>query len=129
MIRAPQLIVAVSRTMLARVLLSALTLWTVSSTFVIEDEVVGSGADKLTFKVLKNTKTGEKIEVIPELGGKTQALLLHNKHGKLRDVLLTHHRNVTAIRANVGWKGAMLIPYANRIKNGSYTLNGKLKVI
>lgn len=98
-----------------------------SPRFVVEDETVGWGGDALVFKVLHNRATGEKVEVIPELGGKTEALLLQSKQhaGTLRPVLLDHARNVTAIRSNVGWKGAMLIPYANRIANGTYTLNGK----
>ena len=100
-----------------------------ASRFTVIDDTVGSGSTALLFKVLKNTDTGEYVEVIPELGGKTEALVLVSKTGtragELRQVLLDHHRNVTEIRANVGWKGAMLIPYANRIKHGSYTLNGK----
>jgi len=92
-------------------------------TFVIEDDSFGSGAQLIQLKVLKNTATGEKVEVVPSLGGKTEALVLRTPRGDLREVLLDHHRNATAVHANVGWKGAMLVPYANRIANGTYTLN------
>ena len=45
--------------------------------------------------------------------------------GGRHSVLLDHGRNATSARANDGWKGAMLLPYANRIANGTYTFNGK----
>ena len=44
------------------------------------------------------------VEVVPELGGKTEALLLRSSAG-LRSVLLDHGRNATAARANDAWKG------------------------
>jgi galactose mutarotase-like enzyme len=40
-------------------------------------------------------------------------------------LITSARQDATAIRANVGWKGTMLVPYANRIKNGTYTLNGE----
>ena len=92
--------------------------------FVVEDDSFGSADEIVRLKVLRNTQTGEKVEIVPALGGKTEALLLRTPRGDLREVLLDHHRNATAVHANVGWKGAMLVPYANRIANGTYTLNG-----
>ncbi len=87
----------------------------------------GSGvADAVAAKILRNDATGEYLEVIPELGGKTEGLVLRSKRDEsLREVLLDHHKDPTAIRGNAGWKGAMLVPFANRIKNGTYTLNGE----
>ena len=41
--------------------------------------------------------------------------LLSQSQGKLRDVLLTHNGNATAIMENEYWKGMLLIPWANRI--------------
>jgi hypothetical protein len=72
----------------------------------------GSGADAVSAKVLRNDATGEYLEVIPELGGKTEGyvvdicpgrcqvnvcalprLLLRSKRdGSLREVLLDHHQ-------------------------------------
>ena len=107
-----------------------LTVFTVSATsasmarFVVEDDSFGSGDEIVRLKVLRNTQSGEKVEIVPALGGKTEALLLRTPRGDLREVLLDHHRNATAVHANVGWKGAMLVPYANRVANGTYTLNG-----
>ena len=96
-----------------------------SATYVIDDDSFGEGSEKVEMKVLRNVDTGEKVEVVPALGGKTEALILRTPRNKLREVLLDHGRNATAVHANVGWKGAMLIPYANRIDNGTYSLNGK----
>ena len=52
-------------------------------------------------------------------------MLRSKRDESLREVLLDHHKDPTAIRGNAGWKGAMLVPFANRIKNGTYTLNGE----
>ena len=111
-------------------LVTMLAVFTVSATsasmarFVVEDDSFGSGDEIVRLKVLRNTQSGEKVEIVPALGGKTEALLLRTPRGDLREVLLDHHRNATAVHANVGWKGAMLVPYANRVANGTYTLNG-----
>ena len=113
-----------------RTLVTMLTVFTVSATsasmarFVVEDDSFGSADEIVRLKVLRNTQSGEKVEIVPALGGKTEALLLRTPRGDLREVLLDHHRNATAVHANVGWKGAMLVPYANRVANGTYTLNG-----
>ena len=113
-----------------RTLVTMVTVFTVSATsasmarFVVEDDSFGSGDEIVRLKVLRNTQSGEKVEIVPALGGKTEALLLRTPRGDLREVLLDHHRNATAVHANVGWKGAMLVPYANRVANGTYTLNG-----
>ena len=40
---------------------------------------------------------------------------MSQKNGKLRNVLLTHNKNETAIKENVWWKGMILLPWANRI--------------
>ena len=107
-----------------------LTVFTVTATsasmarFVVEDDSFGSADEIVRLKVLRNTRSGEKVEIVPALGGKTEALLLRTPRGDLREVLLDHHRNATAVHANVGWKGAMLVPYANRVANGTYTLDG-----
>lgn len=111
-------------TMLTVFTVCARATYATTARFVVEDDSFGSGDEIVRLKVLRNTQTGEKVEIVPALGGKTEALLLRTPRGDLREVLLDHHRNATAVHANVGWKGAMLVPYANRIKNGTYTLNG-----
>ena len=46
------------------------------------------------------------------------------KNGSVREVLWSHGRNATAVRLNPTWKGRMLLPYANRIAQATYTFNG-----
>jgi len=85
--------------------------------FIIEDQMIGD----LHTKVLRNTKTGEYVQVITDLGGRVEDLVLMDKHHKkLRSVLLTHNKNATDIKENVWWKNAILLPYANRIDGVSF---------
>ena len=82
------------------------------SSFAIEDQMIGD----LHTKVLRNTKTGEYVQIITDLGGRVEDLVLMDKsHKKLRSVLLTHNKNASDIKENVWWKNAILLPYANRI--------------
>jgi len=89
------------------------------------DDEFGTGEDLVRLKVLTNRVTGERLEVAWNLGGRTESLQLRSPTGRMREVLLSSRRNATDARKNVGWKGSMLIPYANRIKNGTYKLNGE----
>ena len=85
--------------------------------FTIEDQMIGD----LHTKVLRNTKTGEYVQVITDLGGRVEDLVLKEKrHKNLRSVLLTHNKNATDIKENVWWKNAILLPYANRINGVSF---------
>eukprot|EP01065_Artemidia_motanka_P027190 TRINITY_DN32408_c0_g1_i1.p1 TRINITY_DN32408_c0_g1~~TRINITY_DN32408_c0_g1_i1.p1 ORF type:complete len:360 (+),score=93.66 TRINITY_DN32408_c0_g1_i1:77-1156(+) len=111
--------------MRAAALLAAVVGAAASPSFQITNSTWGAGPTALTVMTLGNSQTGELIEVIPELGGRTEALKLRDRSGVLHDVLLTHSRNVSAIRGNVGWRGAMLMPFANRIANGTYSFNGR----
>ena len=86
--------------------------------YAIEDVKIGD----LQTKVLKNTETGEYVQIITDLGGRIEDLALRGSDRKLRSVLLTHHNNATAIKENVWWKNAILLPYANRI-NGVRHIN------
>eukprot|EP01062_Namystynia_karyoxenos_P056133 TRINITY_DN47090_c0_g1_i1.p1 TRINITY_DN47090_c0_g1~~TRINITY_DN47090_c0_g1_i1.p1 ORF type:complete len:359 (+),score=79.86 TRINITY_DN47090_c0_g1_i1:70-1146(+) len=96
-----------------------------AAVFEVRHETWGNGTDALRAVVLANTQSGESIEIVPELGGRVEGLRLRSRDGRMRDVLCDHNRSVHAIRANVGFRGAMLMPYANRMANGSFTLNGK----
>ena len=92
------------------------------SIFVVEDDMLFG---EIPCKIMRNRDTNESLTFLPSLGGKTQGLrLVDPSTGRLRDVLLTH-RNASEVRSNTGWVGAQLIPYANRIRNGTYVLNGK----
>ena len=79
--------------------------------YTIEDVKFGD----LQTKVVKNTETGEYVQIVIDLGGRIEDLVLRGSDRKLRSVLLTHHNNATAIKENVWWKNAILLPYANRI--------------
>ena len=79
--------------------------------YIIEDVKIGD----LQTKVLKNKETGEYAQIVTDLGGRIEDLVLRGSHGMPRSVLLTHHNNVTAIKENTWWKNAILLPYANRI--------------
>jgi len=101
-----------------------------SALFAIEDDSFGEGFQSVHLKVLKNTVTGEYVEVAWNLGGRTESLMLRSPtSGDPKPVLLDSKRNASDAfsgdRAGVGFRGEMLIPYANRIKNGTYELNGK----
>jgi len=59
-------------------------------------------------------------------GGRTQALeLMSPTTHKLRSVLLDYKRNATMLAHTIHWRGVQLVPFANRIKNGTYSVNGK----
>jgi hypothetical protein len=58
----------------------------------------------------------EMVTIVVDFGGRVEALrLMSQSQGTLRDVLLTHNDNATAIMENKFWKGMLLIPWANRI--------------
>ncbi|XP_065887843.1 uncharacterized protein YihR-like [Dysidea avara] len=97
-----------------------------ASHFAVEDQMIGD----LHTKVLKNTKTDEYVQIITDLGGRVEDLvLMHKRHKKLRSVLLTHNKNATEIKENAWWKNAILLPYANRINGGKYTFyNGSYQL-
>lgn len=93
--------------------------------YVVENDSFGEGIHQVRLKVLRNRVTNERAEVAWNAGGRTEALLLRGPSGRLREVLLHSRRNASDVFNNIGWKGDMLIPYANRIKNGTYTLSGR----
>jgi aldose 1-epimerase len=95
------------------------------ATYVVGDDSFGKGSEAVHLKVLRNTQTGELVEVAWKYGGRTEALLLRNPSGRVRPVLMTSGRNASLVHNNEGFRGDMLAPYANRIRNGTYSLNGQ----
>eukprot|EP00118_Oscarella_pearsei_P004657 m.20221 g.20221 ORF g.20221 m.20221 type:complete len:359 (+) comp27991_c0_seq2:317-1393(+) len=88
-------------------------------------EVVNDEFGGLHLKVLRNTQTGEFVSVIYDFGGRIEDInLLSPKSGHVRPVIWSHSRNATAVRENQSWRGEMLIPYANRISQGTYDFYG-----
>ena len=95
--------------------------------FQIQDQVLPGNTpdDDLHMKVLVNTNTNESVKVIHDFGGRLEAVrLLSKSRHVVKDVIHTHDNNASAVRANVGWAGSMLAPFANRIANGTYTFEG-----
>lgn len=61
--------------------------------------------------------------IITDYGGRVEELNLRSaKLGRLRNVLLTHNKNESAIIENKWWKGMILLPWANRIAKVSKNL-------
>ena len=79
--------------------------------YAIEDVNIGD----LQTKMLNNTRTGEYVQIVIDLGGRIEDLVLRGSDQKLRSVLLTHHNNAAAIKENAWWRNVILLPYANRI--------------
>eukprot|EP00040_Diaphanoeca_grandis_P017280 m.89912 g.89912 ORF g.89912 m.89912 type:complete len:366 (-) comp26343_c0_seq1:315-1412(-) len=97
--------------------------------FVISDREYGS----VRSKILQNTRTGESAEVLWNWGGKIEKLVLKGTKpdGVLRDVIATRcisgeECNATVLQnTTTRALGALLIPFANRIENGSYSFDGR----
>ena len=97
----------------------------VAPIFSITDDILGVGIDQLRMKTLRNLRTGESFGIVWESGGKTERLrLISAKTGMLRDVLQTHGNNATAVRLEEHYAGSILLPFANRIANGTYSFFG-----
>jgi len=98
-----------------------------ASDFVIVDGTIGD----LATKVLKNNETGEFAEIVVTSGGRTEALYLFSRRfGRVHQVLQSHEESdenarAASIRNNVHWAGCPLLPFANRIANGTYTFQGE----
>jgi len=90
--------------------------------FSINDETIRTGNSEVHLKVLQNGKTGERIKVVWDVGGKVEALYLADSLGKLRDVILGDGDAVSIIDHTI-YKGCFLAPFANRVKNGSYAFD------
>lgn len=70
----------------------------------------------------RNIHTGEYFKVIPELGGMLQELALSNK-SKLYNII-DNYSDTDDFFANQRYKSSLLIPFPNRVNNGSYQYHG-----
>ena len=100
-----------------------------ASTYQFTDVELDAGLPTaLHTKVMTNTITGEMLQVVVDSGGKTAKLQLRSPAtGKLRDVLVPL-TDASAIRDTINgthFAGSVLVPYANRIANGTYSFFGK----
>jgi len=90
--------------------------------FSVENLTIGQAGETVGLKVLKNPVTGESVDIAVTFGGKVDALRLRSpKSKKVREVLLSSGRNASKL-LNMGWGvNEFLLPFANRIENGTYT--------
>lgn len=71
--------------------------------------------------ILENT-VGTKVEIL-SLGAVIQKLFVKNKEGEMLDVVLGYDKVDDYL--NSDYQGAVVGPYANRIKDGSFTISGE----
>lgn len=85
--------------------------------FVVQD----SHIEDIPVKVLVNVDTTESVSILPTHGGRVEQVRMKSPvSGRVRDVILTHNGNATAIKENTLFKGAILLPFANRIAGVSF---------
>ncbi|KAH3756285.1 aldose 1-epimerase [Pelomyxa schiedti] len=90
--------------------------------FSVSDDVMGSGADALRMKTMRNVETQELVSVVWESGGVVEDVALWDTAaGTVKHVVATHEGNATALRVGDDhYMGAILAPFANRVDNGTY---------
>jgi hypothetical protein len=94
------------------------------------DDVTVTGGGSVHLKVLRNTATGESVEVMQNWGGKLERLVLRGGSGRPRDVIFSRcfgerlHCNATTLQ-HVRAAGGLLIPFANRVAHGRYLFSGR----
>eukprot|EP00117_Sycon_ciliatum_P043764 scpid105365/ scgid5809/ len=82
--------------------------------YTVEDIMVGD----IPGKQLTDNVEGQHVWILPTQGGRVEAIRMKSAtSGVVRDVILTHNGNSTAIKENALFKGAVLLPFANRIAN------------
>jgi len=88
-------------------------------------EIIEEPFGKFKQYVLKNTSTGEFVAVIPEFGATINQLVLqkNNSLHELIDGCSTYEELITEGKDK--FKGSVLFPFPNRIKDGTYTFNEK----
>lgn len=87
--------------------------------FIIEN-VTENSLEKI---LIKNDVTGERVKIIPEFSGNLNELVLSN--GKENISILDCYETREDSVNNPYFKGAVLLPFPNRLKNGKYIFEGK----
>ncbi|MEA3489371.1 MAG: hypothetical protein U9R44_03390 [Candidatus Omnitrophota bacterium] len=72
---------------------------------------------------IQNTATGEFVSIVPGFGANINELVLH-KNGTLHPVI-AGNRDISGFRGKGVFKGAKLIPFPNRLEDGTYTFEGE----
>ena len=87
--------------------------------FRIDEEKFG----KITRVKLVNTISNEHVSVIPDFGANVNEIVLSKK--SVSYSILDGAKNYSELIKNEWYKGAKLIPFPNRIRDGKYRFDGK----
>ena len=77
----------------------------------------------ITLIQLLNQETGERISVAPEFGGNVNEIVL--RKGNRSYSILDGYKTPSELVENTHFKGAKLVPFPNRVRNGKYTFDGR----
>lgn len=72
---------------------------------------------------LTNNDSGEYISVIPELGGRVHEIALRSKERLLQ--VLDNEKDVEAFKDERWYRGVILLPFPNRVRDGKYEFSGR----
>lgn len=94
--------------------------------FKVKTITVQERGQTVEFIVLENTATRESVDIAYNLGGKVDSIrLLSPVTGKVRELVLSSGRNATRLLDMWIGVNGILLPFANRIANGTYTFDGR----
>ncbi len=85
-------------------------------------EIIEEPLNDLQRLKLLNTETGEFVSIIPQFGANVNEIVLQ-KQGKVHSIL-EGNESRASFKGKGVFKGAHLLPFPNRIKEGRYTFKG-----
>jgi aldose 1-epimerase len=89
-------------------------------------EIKDSNFDTVPSVILSNTSNGEYVEILPDFGGIANAFVV-NINGKKTNIIEGYDSEVPLKKwIDKNYRGTLLFPFPNRLKNGLYTFNGKM---
>lgn len=89
----------------------------------ITKELFGKAFDKDVYLYTLKNSVGASVKIM-SLGATIVSINIPDKNGKLADVICGYD-DVNSYLTNGGYQGAIIGRYGNRIKNSSFTLDGK----
>lgn len=87
--------------------------------FRIKEDING-GLETIT---IQNAATMEYVSIVPDFGGNVNELVLR-KNGRLHPII-DGNQNISDFGGKAVFKGAKLVPFPNRLEDGTYTFEGK----
>jgi len=95
------------------------------STFIVESLTIGKDERTVGLKVLRNRATNESVDIAYTFGGKVDSIRLKSPvTHRVRELLVSSGRDAERL-LTMGWAAnELLLPFANRIANGTYELDG-----